>query len=250
MALSCKVGTGSPTPVPNRFSVIVPLCAPWEFWFFNKIRMTPTTPRNTSLQLGPRDILPALIFLLVAFLTWSFMHGADRFLAMTPAALGKYFPFRWILIAHITAGGGALLTGLLQFWPPLRNFSRRLHRAIGFVYLVAILVSSSCALVLAFTTSTAAGWSYAFSLQVWVSIWISSTVMAWRAALRADYRLHREWMTRSYLVTLAFIISGLALKLPAIARFGDFSDVAPSLFWAGWALPLFIYQMILAFKGR
>ncbi len=53
-----------------------------------------------------KDILRVALWLGILGMTWSFMHGADHFLALTPEALGKYFDLRWVLIAHITAGGG------------------------------------------------------------------------------------------------------------------------------------------------
>ncbi|WP_310397141.1 DUF2306 domain-containing protein [Hymenobacter sp.] len=182
----------------------------------------------------------------IVTLTWYFMHGADHFLALTPEALGKYFSVRWVLIAHITAGGGALVLGPLQFWDRLRRSQVRLHRIIGLVYLLAIVTSSLCAVVLAYTTAYQVNWAYAFSLQVWVSVWIASTYIAYRTALKKKFQLHKEWMTRSYLVTLAFVLSGLALKLPFMQKFGSFAEISPSLFWLGWSVPLFLYQVLLS----
>lgn len=205
---------------------------------------------KTALTLDRTDIFPVLLWLLIVFLTWLFMHGADHFLALTPEALGKYFEVRWILIAHITAGGGALTMGLIQFWPKLRKYSWKLHRIIGLLYLAAILLSSFSAVILAFTTAYAVNWAYAFSLQIWVSVWISSTAIAYYAALKKKFQLHQEWMIRSYLVTLAFILSGLAIKVPAIQSLGSFADISPSFFWMGWSVPLYIYQVILSSRAR
>ena len=202
------------------------------------------------LSLDRSDIVPVFLWALIVFLTWLFMHGADHFLALTPAALGKYFELRWVLIAHITAGGGALVMGLVQFWPKLRSFSWKLHRVIGLLYLMAILLSSICAVILAFSTAYEVNWAYAFSLQIWVGVWISSTAIAYYAALKRKFQLHQEWMVRSYLVTLAFIISGLAVKLPYIQSLGSFAEISPSLFWMGWSVPLYIYQVILSGRGR
>jgi hypothetical protein len=178
------------------------------------------------------------------------MRGADHFLELTPEALGKYFTFRWVLIAHITAGGGALVLGPLQFWNQLRIYSKRIHRVIGLLYLLAILVSSFCAVILAFTTSYEVNWPYAFSLQIWVSVWIISTAIAYKAALSGKLILHKEWMTRSYIVTVAFVVSGSLLKILLAREFGSFEEISPSLFWFGWSVPLFTYQVILSLKSR
>lgn len=178
------------------------------------------------------------------------MHGADHFLKLTQEELGKYFELRFFLIAHITAGGGALVLGPFQFWRQLRQANVRIHRIMGLLYLVAILVSSACALILASTTAYVISWAYAFSLQVWVSVWISSTFIAYRSALKKKFQSHQEWMTRSYIITLAFIISGLAVKSPIVQQLGTFEEISPSLFWAGWSVPIFVYEIVLSFYRK
>jgi uncharacterized membrane protein len=203
---------------------------------------------KASFRTDRTDLIPLALWLLIVFLTWLFMHGADHFLSLTPEATGKYFELRWVLIAHITAGGGALVTGFVQFWPKLRHHSPRIHRTIGTLYLLAILVSSICALILSVTTAYKVNLPYALSLQVWVGVWISSTFIAYYAAIRKRFEQHREWMIRSYIVTLAFIISGLALRLPFVQRLGSFEEISPSLFWMGWAVPLYIYELIRSSK--
>jgi hypothetical protein len=57
-------------------------------------------------------------------------------------------------------------------------------------------------------------------------------------------------MTKSYIVTVAFLISGLALKLPVVYKLSSFEDISPSFFWFGWAVPMFVYEVVLAVRGR
>ena len=194
------------------------------------------------------DSIVLLTWAIVIFITWTFMHGADHYLKLTPEALGRYYNVKWFLLAHITAGGGSLVFGFLQFWKKLRNYSWKLHRIIGFLYLLAVLTSSLCAVVLAFTTAYDYGLPYAFSLQVWVTVWITSTSIAYYAALKQKFELHKEWMIRSYIVTLAFVISGLILKIPFVESLGSFEEISPSLFWMGWAVPLFVYEVVRSGK--
>jgi hypothetical protein len=191
-----------------------------------------------------------LCWVFIFAITHHFMRGADHFLLMTKEALGKYFNLRWILIAHITAGGGALVLGPLQFWDRFRIRYVKLHRWVGVGYLLAMLVSSIGALILSFTTAYKVNWAYAFSLQVWVIVWVITSIIAYWAALKKKFVLHKEWMTRSYIVTLAFIVSGLALKYLLSIGFGTFEDISPSLFWMGWSVPLFVYQVILGLKAK
>src|SRR5687767_12832533 len=138
------------------------------------------------------SIRQLLFWILIFAITRYFMHGADHFLEMTKEALGKYFNLRWVLISHITGGGGALILGPLQFWNRFRARYIKLHRWVGVAYLLAILVSSTGALILSFTTSYEVNWAYAFSAQVWVSVSIISTIIAYRAALQKKFILHKE----------------------------------------------------------
>jgi uncharacterized membrane protein len=199
---------------------------------------------------GIPDVFKILLWATIVTITWYFMHGADHFLQLTPEALGKYFKLKWILILHITAGGGALILGPLQFWDRLRTNNWKLHRIIGTLYLLAILASSICAVILASTTAYVVNWAYAFSLQVWVTVWISSSFIALWTARKRQFKLHKEWMTRSYLVTLAFVVSGLVVKLPVVQSLGSFADISPSLFWMGWAVPLYLYEVFLSIRQK
>lgn len=204
--------------------------------------------RSKVYTIGRADIMPIFIWLLVLFITWTFMQGADHFLDLTPEALGKYYHYRWFLIVHITAGGGSLVLGIIQFWKKLRTYSWKIHRIIGFLYLLAVVVSSFCAVVLAFTTSYKVNLAYAFSLQIWVSVWISATALAYFFVIKKKFTLHEAWMIRSYIVTMAFVISGLMLRTPYVQNLGSFEEISPSLFWLGWALPLYLYEIIRSSK--
>lgn len=188
--------------------------------------------------------------IIVIALSAYFLLGAAHFFTLDPAMLGKYDKTKWILLLHITGGGIALLTGPLQFWERFRNKRWVLHRQVGRAYLLAILISGSCAVYLSFTTAYAVGWSYAFTLQVWVSVWLTASFLAYRTAVRKKFKLHKEWMTRSYLITVAFVISALLNKLPYIQDKGSFAEVSPSLFWFGWAVPLYIYEIILSLQRK
>lgn len=212
--------------------------------------MKQTIDRPFLKQLGLRDLLLIILWVSIIYITWTFMHGADHFLTLTPEALGKYFPYKWFIIAHITAGGGALVLGPLQFWESFRRNNWKLHRIVGYLYFLAMLVSAICAVVLAATTAYTINWAYAFSLQIWVSVWITASFIAFRMALLRKFKSHKEWAIRSYIVTLAFVVSGLALKLPVVQQLGDFADISPSFFWMGWAVPLFIYEVIRSFKQK
>ena len=55
-----------------------------------------------------------------------------------------------VFYIHITFGGIAMLTGWTQFSQRLRNRYLNIHRAIGKVYVVAVILSSCAGLYIAF----------------------------------------------------------------------------------------------------
>jgi hypothetical protein len=61
--------------------------------------------------------------------------------------------------------------------------------------------------------------------------------------MKKQFKLHREWMIRSYLVTVAFLISGFIYKIPFVQQLGGFEEVTVPLFWMGWSIPLYVYEV-------
>ena len=46
---------------------------------------------HKGIKLETKDVFYLLVWAVLFYFTWLFMHGADRFLDLTPQSLGKYF---------------------------------------------------------------------------------------------------------------------------------------------------------------
>jgi uncharacterized membrane protein len=99
-----------------------------------------------------------------------FLSTSIHFFKLTKEELGKYFDIKWVLLSHITAGGITLFTGPFLLWERFRNRNWAIHRLLGKIYLIAVLISGSCAVYLSLTTAYEINLPYAFSLQIWVSV--------------------------------------------------------------------------------
>jgi uncharacterized membrane protein len=203
-------------------------------------------PSFISHDINRKESLKLLVGVVIISLSIYFLAGAAHFFKLTREELGKYFDIKWVLLLHITGGGIALLTGPFLLWEKFRNANLKLHRFLGKVYLIAVLISGLLAVYLSLTTAYAVNWAYAFSLQVWVSVWLSASFFAYYAVINKKIKLHKEWMARSYMVSLAFVISALILKIPYVQSLGSFEEISPSMFWFGWAVPLYIYDLYLS----
>jgi uncharacterized membrane protein len=205
---------------------------------------------QTKKSIKTKNSLGIISTFAVLSLSVYFIANNLHFFRMTPEDLGKYINAKWIILLHIAGGAVALLTGPFQFWDKLRLRYKQLHRKLGWTYCIAVATSSTCAIYLSATTAFAVNWAYAFSLHIWIGVWIISSHIALMAAIRKKFILHKEWMWRSYIATLAFVVSASLLKLPVVQRLGTFEEIGASFFWLGWAVPMFLYEVSRSFKAR
>lgn len=184
-----------------------------------------------------------MVFLLVS--SAMFLNGYNHLFGVTREALGKYFDAKWLIWGHIIPGGMALLIGPTQLLRELRNKSLKLHRWLGKVYVICVALSATGALCLTFVTTSQEGPMYTIGLWFLVLVWICTTGIAYWTIRQRRVAEHEHWMVRSYIVTFAFIVQNYILKIPGVMNLGTFPEVAPTLFWLSWAVPLFVYEIYL-----
>jgi len=108
---------------------------------------------------------------------------------------------RALLIPHSLAGTIALVSGPLQFSSRFRQRHLKIHRVLGRIYVVCVLVGAATGVALAAgrpgfpgTTGQAAAW-------------VVCTTAAFITARNRHIVQHRQWMARSYAVTFTFVSS-------------------------------------------
>lgn len=113
------------------------------------------------------------------------------------------FDWTWFvaLRTHIVLALVALLVGPFGFVERLRKRNIRLHRHLGRIYVVSILLNFFPSIYLSFfaTGGTASVLGF-FLLNL---IWIGTTYQAYRSIRSRRVAQHRAWMIRSFAVTLA-----------------------------------------------
>lgn len=168
----------------------------------------------------------------------------------TTSHAGATTPARFIACRQPRAAYFLVTSAHLLLWSRVRAWNVQVHRRLGQAYLVLVVLSGGCAVFLSLTTAYAVNGPYAFSLQIWAGVWLTSSFVAYRAARARKLKVHKEWMTRSYLVLLAFVAGALLVKVPAVGRLGTFAEISPSIFWFCWAVPLYLYDLYLASPAR
>lgn len=107
----------------------------------------------------------------------------------------------WI---HVAVSMIPLLAGFTQFARWILKSHPRVHRFMGKTYVISVcLVTGPASLIMAFYANGGVTSRLAFgSLAV---LWIFTTAMGWRMAMKRMWPTHREWMIRSYALTLSAI---------------------------------------------
>ena len=137
----------------------------------------------------------------------------------------------------------ALLVGPWQLLSGLRRSHLHYHRVSGGVYLLAIGVSSCASLYLGLA-ATEPHWTVRFPLGVLSVAWMVTTGMAYVAIRNRRFEQHKEWMIRSYVLTFAFVVTRLAREFPSLWLLGTEEQVATTVNWVCWTIPLFVAEAL------
>ncbi len=184
------------------------------------------------------------MFLVLGFMTLVVLYHNERFLISPNSGTWKFFyPVRWKLFLHATGGATALVIGALQFSSRLRLRRPALHRFLGRCYLGGVLVSAPVAVYLAFTHGLHI---LAPGTAVQASLWVLTTCAAILAARNRNFEVHKQWMMRSYSVTLIFVVSRIILDLPVVGPTTDLG--AERLAWTLIVCSLLVPQLIINWR--
>ncbi len=142
------------------------------------------------------------------------------------------------ILVHVAASAVALLVGPLQFFPAVRA-QRHLHRALGYIYFVAVAVGGLAGLATAFIAYGGLVARAGFGLLALV--WLLSTFLAVRAARAGDFARHEVWALRSFALTFAAVT--LRIYLGTFMAAGvPFPVFYPLLAWLCWVPNLLVIE--------
>lgn len=147
---------------------------------------------------------------------------------------------------HIILGGFALLIGWLQFSHKLRRKNIKLHRTIGKTYVVSVLFSGICGLFIAlYATGGIISVLGFFSLGV---IWLSTTVLGFKAIKKGYIELHEKFMIFSFAACFAAVT--LRIWLPILTSLiGEFTGAYRIVAWLCWVPNIVVAYFIVRKKS-
>ena len=172
-------------------------------------------------------------------LLYLFLDPQFGLLASKSDALLANFFWKTAFNGHIYLGGLALTIGWVQFSKKIRKANLKVHRAIGKLYVIAVLISGTCGVFIAFNANGGIISTIGFaSLGI---IWLYVTIKAYLAVRKGDMQLHQGLMVYSYAACFAAVMLRVWLPVLAIV-FSDFIVAYRIVSWICW-----VPNMIFAF---
>ena len=157
--------------------------------------------------------------------------------------------WRTAFFVHVYMSTWVLLAGFTQFSTKIRDIYPRGHRGLGYSYVLNVLfITGPASLIMAFYANGGLPSKAAFLL---LAIgWLYFTAMAVIKARNGDYDAHRDYMIRSYALTLSALtlrawkwsINNSIDGLPPM-------DVYRAVAWLGW-VPNLIFAEFLIWRNK
>ena len=195
----------------------------------------PDRPTDAG-RLGVKHVFFACVGLATLFV----ISNNERFIVDHADPLWAYYlTVRWALVPHGLAGAVVLCLGASQFSTRLRERHPRVHRILGRCYLIGVAIAASVAIYITLAHNP-------LPLQVAIFtqafLWVLASATALYCVRRRNYVLHRQFMIRSYAITLIFVFDRLFDAIPGVIALD--ADVNPSITWLcnvlAWVVPTYI----------
>jgi uncharacterized membrane protein len=169
-------------------------------------------------------------------------HNTGLLATKTPELLANPF---WSIAfyTHISLGGFSLLIGWSLFLKKLRAKKIHIHRLIGKIYIVAVLLSSVTGLIAAYYAT--GGWIAKTGFAGMSITWFTCTYIAYKAIRNKNIQKHERWMIRSYAVTFTGVTFRLWMPFLIIAFQMEFLEAYPINAWISWIANLFVAQWLI-----
>lgn len=152
--------------------------------------------------------------------------------------------WRVAFFLHVYASMWVLFAGFTQFSKWIQRNNPRLHRILGYIYVVdVLLITGPAGLLMGFYAN--GGFSSRIAFVTLAVLWIFCTAMALAKARQKNFKAHRAYMIRSYALTL----SALTLRAWKYAITNSFElppmDVYRAVAWLGWVPNLLLAEYII-----
>ncbi len=159
--------------------------------------------------------------------------------------------WRIAFFVHVFTSVWTLIAGFTQFFPFILRKYKALHRFMGKIYVFDVLfVAGPAGLVMSLYANGGIMGRLAFILLS--ILWLFTTYMAWERVRKKDFIAHKQWMVRSYALTLSAVTLRAWKWLFFVGAETLFSVELPPrtvyiwVAWLGWVLNLAFAEYLIS----
>ncbi len=175
-----------------------------------------------------------------AYLLLDMRHG---FLGSKPPELLQSNIWLTAFYQHIFFGAIAMLTGWSQFSKRIRNRNLKLHRTLGKVYLVSVILSGLAGFYLALFAN--GGMVSILGFSGLAIGWLSTSILAYLSIRKKEIDQHQYWMIRSYAFCWAAVTLRIWLPLFQFGMGIEFITAYRIIAWLCWVPNLLVAEIIV-----
>ncbi len=160
-----------------------------------------------------------LVFFILFFAVTAFVtYGKNHQIFNPQSDIARHFaPAKLYLALHAVFASLAMALGAFQFSNRLRARYLKVHRVLGYVYVVSVFLAGPFAIPVAMRVDTL---SLVAASAVQSFGWMVTTGIALYCVRHGNIAQHRRWMIRSYPFAMVFTVARMLIPLPPIFRLG------------------------------
>ncbi|MCM3627803.1 DUF2306 domain-containing protein [Paenibacillus glycanilyticus] len=163
------------------------------------------------------------------------------------------------IVGHIALAFIALIAGFFQFHKAIRKNKPSLHARLGKAYVYSVFASGGLALVV---TCYEPDYGRALSFLFLDLLWLITTAMGYRSAVNKNWQAHKQWMIRSFAMTLTAVSARAMVPLLFLVylllhrftlpegRTGMIEEVLDNNIWAALLVNFIIVEWIMRRRGH
>jgi uncharacterized membrane protein len=193
----------------------------------------------------PRSQAKLVFFVVFGLLTVFVTYMKNARILDPGSDIAQHFaPVKWYLVPHAFFGALAMLLGAFQFSNRLRARYLKVHRTLGYVYIVSAFISGPLGIPVAKRIDSL---SLAAASGVQAFGWMVTAAIALYCIRHGNVTQHRRWMIRSYPFAMVFTVARIIVPIPPILRLG--LPGIEAVVWTTIALAAFLPSIFLDWRA-
>ncbi len=187
----------------------------------------------------------AYFFWLMLKLTLNYVPARSdvHFLAIKQTEVGAHAEYLPLFYLHVYTSIFVLLSGFIAI--TRRNFGvQNLHKYSGKVYILGILaLAAPTGIYMGWHAN--GGWSSQLSFILLGFLWIYTTAKAYTSIRKKNYKEHKHWMWRSFVLTLSAITLRFWKVVLVYLFHPNPMDVYQLIAWLGWVPNILLIEFLI-----